>query len=259
MYKISAHQIAEKIETRSIPLKATARLIYSDERELFFQDGPESYISVFNYGVVAFFNCEEKNVHEFFGLVVEHCDCFFYDDEITKEYHIETHIEETKFGFKRTDIVFVDSENIRLFLQNIARSVALDNYSQHARLLLKRTNEHVSSLERKGRISISNQKLKRFIGESHHLKNKIVADLRLLDSDSEVSQDDYLIAVDSGIKDALFIEKRANNIYEELNMINEHLESFREIVINGSNLKIAWVEIILLATFVIDIIVKNCF
>jgi len=259
MYNIRAYQVAEKINTKSIPLGDSAKLIYSNEKELFFQDGKESFISVFSFGVVGFFNCENKRISEFVRLITEHCNCFFYDDEITKEYQIETHIEETKFGFKRTDIVFVDSENIRIFLQNIARSVALDNYSQYARFLLERTNEHVSFLEKEGRISISNQKLKKFIGEIHHLKNRIVANLRLLDSDSEVSEDDYLIAVDSGIKEALFIERRANNIYEELNIVSEHLESFREIVINGANLKIAWIEIILLATFVIDIIAENIF
>jgi uncharacterized Rmd1/YagE family protein len=259
MYNIVAYQISEKIDIELIRQNFAAILIYSDPCELFFQVDKDSYISVFNYGVVSFFNYDEKNINEFIRLIVDHCDCFFYDDEITKEYQIETHIEETKFGFKRTDIVFVDSENIRIFMQNIAKSVALDNYSQHARLLLEKTNEHVSCLEREGRISISNQKLKSFIGETHNLKNKIVANLRLLDSNSEVGQDDYLIAVDNGIKEALFIEKRANNIYEELNIVNEHLESFREIVINGANLKIAWIEIVLLATFVIDIIVENCF
>lgn len=259
MYNIRAYQISEKINVTSIPTKDAANRIYSDRKELFFQYGKESYVSVFNYGVVSFFNCNEKVISDFFGLVSGYCDGFFYDDEITKEYQIETHIEETKFGFKRTDIVFVDSENIRIFMQNIASSVALDNYSQHTRLLLAKTNEHVSFLEKEGIISISNEKLKRFIGETHNLKNKIVANLRFLDSDSEVNQDDYLIAVDSGIKEALFIERRANNIYEELNIVNEHLECFREIVINGANMKIAWIEIILLATFAIKIIVENCF
>lgn len=259
MYNIRVYQVAEKINTKSILLNDAAKLIYSNEKELFFQDGKESFISVFSFGVIGFFNCENKRISEFVRSIIAHCDGFFYDDEITKEYQIETHIEETKFGFKRTDIVFVDSENIRIFMQNIARSVALDNYSQYARLLLERTNEHVCTLERDGRISISNQKLKQFIGETHHLKNRIVANLRLLDNDSEVSQDDYLIAVDSGIKEALFIERRANNIYEELNIVSEHLESFMEIVVNGGNMKIAWIEIVLLATFAIKVIVETCF
>jgi Uncharacterized conserved protein len=259
MYKILAYQISEKIDIDSVKMTTDIRLLYSNKNELFFQIAKESYISVFTYGVVSFFNCEEKDISTFIRSIIKYCISFFYDDELAKEYLIDTHIQETRFGFKKTDIVFVDSENIKIFMQNVARSAALENYSQQAKTLFDKTNKHVAFLEKKGRVSISNQKLKQFIGETHNLKNKIVANLRLLDSNSEVNQDDYLVAIDDGMKEALFIEKRVNNIYDLIDTLNEHLESFREIIINGANLKLAWIEIVLLTTFVINIIVENCF
>ncbi len=259
MDNVIAYQISDGIDIDAFQNVFPAKSFRSGSFELFYQIDSERCTSVFKYGVVCFLNYDQKDIDEFIKLIFNYCKKFFYDTELTKEYVIEYNANETKFGFHKAEIVVVDNEIIRIVMKNLAQSVALDNYFQHARLLLEGTNKHVLFLEKEGKISISNSKLKKFIGETYHLKNQIIENLRLLDSKIGVAQTESFHATDHGIKVALFINKRVNNIYEELNIISEHLEGFRDILTREANLKLAWIEIVLLATFVIDIIIEKCF
>lgn len=259
MHKLVAYQVGEDIDIHAFKKAFAIKPVHFNELEAFYQIDTERYVSVFKYGVVCFFNYEEKDINEFIKLLFLYFNCFFYDSELTKEYLIEANSKNTTYRYNKAEIESADHISIRLIMQSISKSVALDNYFQHARLLLEKTNSHVIILENEGKISISNMSLKQFIGETHSLKNKIIANIHLLDSDFEINQNPDLYCIDQGMKAALFLDKKSNNIYKELNIITEHLEGFRDIMTQGSNLKLAYIEIVLLGTFVIDIIVDHFF
>lgn len=259
MHKLVAYQVGEDININAFKKAFELKPVHFNELEAFYQVGVKRYVSVFKYGVVCFCNYEDNDINEFIRLLFLYFNCFFYDSELTKEYLIEADSKNTTYSYNKAVIETANHISIRLIMQSLSKSVALDNYFQHGRLLLERTNNYVDILEKEGKISISNMSLKQFIGETHNLKNKIIANIHLLDSDFEINHNPDLYCIDQGMKAALCLDKKSSNIYKELNIITEHLDGFRDIMNQGANLKLAYIEIVLLGTFVVDIIVEHFF
>lgn len=256
MYKINATQISDQINLESLQTDFTAELLFVNYYELFYEVGTEQYISVLKYGVVCFLNCDDTVSNDFIQVVSRHCK-YFYDSELSKEYYIDPNAYEVKFGFNKGDINYVDIETMRLIMLNIAQSVALDYYFEKSRILLEETNKHTSVLEVRGKLAISDKKLKQFIGKTLNLKNEIVANLHIFDSPPETKQNDYLIRIDIELKQALNMEKRSDNIHEDLKIIREHLELFSDILHHGASMKLEWVVMILVLIEVFDLIYRG--
>ncbi len=258
MYKVLAYQISDAIDIETFQTAYAAELINSNHFELFYEVDSTRYVSVFKYGVVCFLNFEDAQINEFIDLISQHCK-YFYDSELTKEYYVEIDAKETKYGINKAELIYCDIEGMRLIMLNIAQSVALDYYFQQSRILLEETNKHTSFLEKKGKVLLSGIELKKFLGKTLNLKNRIVENLHIFDSVPETWQSDNLIIIDIGMKEALYMEKRSNNIHEELKVIREHLEYFSDIMNHSMSTKSELIIIVLVAIEVVDIVMKWVF
>ena len=258
MYNILAYQISDNIEIESFQTVYFAELINSNHFELFYEVDSSRYVSVFKYGVVCFLNFNEKQQNEFIQLISQHCK-YFYDSELIKEYQIDLDVQEVKYGYRKAELTYCDIEGMRLIMLNIAQSVALDYYFQQSRILLEETNKHTSVLEKQGKILISGLELKKFIGKTLNLKNRIVENLHIFDSLPDTWQSEELLKIDTGMKEALFMMKRSDNVHEELRIIREHLEYFSDIMHHSISTKQETIVIVLVCIEVFDIVMKWVF
>lgn len=256
MFKITANQISDSIDIDQFQLHYTGELLYSNYYELFYEVGTEQFISVLKYGVVCFMNVSNSKTDEFIKTVSNHCK-YFYDSELTKDYYIEPNSPEIKFGCNKATLTYVDIETMRLIMLNLAQSVALDYYFQQSRVLLEETNKHTIVLEKRGKLEISDKNLKKFIGKTLNLKNKILENLHIFDSVPETWQSDFLLKIDIELKNALYMERRSDTIHEDLKIIREHLEYFSDIMHHSASTKLETIVIVLVLFEVIDIIVRG--
>jgi len=60
---------------------------------------------------------------------------------------------------------------------NVSQSVALDYYHEQTTKMMEETNHHTQILETKGRLDISGINLKKYIGKTLVLKNRIAENL----------------------------------------------------------------------------------
>jgi required for meiotic nuclear division protein 1 len=256
MFKVIATQISENINLESFQTAYTGELLYANYFELFYEVGTEQYISILKYGVVCFLNFDNAKINEFIKTISNHCR-YFYDSELNKEYYIEPNAKEIKFGFNKAALTYCDIETMRLIMLNISQSVALDYYFQQSRILLEETNKHTSILEKQGKLAISDKNLKKFIGKTLNLKNQIVENLHIFDSIPETWQSDFLIKIDIELKEALYMERRSENIHEDLRIIREHLEYFSDILHHSASTKLELIVIVLVCIEVFDIIYRG--
>ncbi len=256
--QVLSYQIADSIDIKQFRPAFTAELVYSDSDELFFRTDPDRLVYVFKYGVVCFLNYDELRITEFLHLISPYCRNRFAES-LTEEFEIETHCTENRFLYNSISIIGSDPQVIRLVMLNVAQSVALDYYYDQTTRLLEETNAHTQALESRGSLNISGRNLKRYIGKTLLLKNRIAENLYIFDSPPEVWDDEDLNRIDVELKRTFDLQERFRNIQEGLNIVRDNLELFRALMQHRYSNMLEWIIIILILVEVINVFVEKLF
>src|ERR1700741_1303973 len=172
MLKVQAYQYSETIDIKSFRSDFIADLLYSSSDELFYKLDVETYVYVFKYGVICFLNCDAVKIAEFFKLMSKYSRSQF-NEKLSEEFLIQTNSTQNFVGYNKIEITNTNSETLRLIMLNVSHSVALDYYSEQSDVLLEGTNHQIQFLEQEGKLDISGKNLRKYIGKTLNLKNKI--------------------------------------------------------------------------------------
>ncbi len=254
--KVISFQIADSIDIRQFKASFNATSHYADTDELFYFIETNQYLSVFKYGIVCFLGYTEAEMTGFFKIIEPHCKNLF-DQRLSDEFDIETEAPVINYGYNKIEIPSPDTDVLRLIMLNVSQSVALDFYNQQTNVLLEETNHHTQLLERKGRINMGGIKLKKYIGRTLNLKNRISANLYIFDSPEETWENENLNKLDIGLKKTFDLQARFRTIQEGLGIVKENMELFKDLLQNRNSLTLEWVVIILILMEVINIFIRN--
>jgi required for meiotic nuclear division protein 1 len=258
MLHVLSYQIADNIDTKAFRTAFKEGLYHYDADELFYKTGEETFVYVFKYGVVCFLNYTDAEVVEYLKKIAFYCKGLF-ELKLSEEFEVEANARENKFGYNKIEIVNADIEVLRLIMLNVSQSVALDYYSEQTNLLLEETNYHTLSLERKGRLDISGTSLKKYIGKTLNLKNRIAENLYIFDSPPETWEDEDLNRIDLGLKRTFDLQERFRDIREGLEIIKENLELFKDLLQYRNSTFLEWIIIILVFLEVLNLLIDKFF
>jgi uncharacterized Rmd1/YagE family protein len=258
MLHVVSYQVADSIDVKAFRQSYKDGIYHYDADELFYKTGPEDFVYVFKYGVVAFMNYKEEGRDAFLQRIAPFCKNVFRLP-LSEEFEVETNAKENKFGFNKIEIVNPDIEVLRLIMLNVSQSVSLDYYSEQTNLLLEETNSHTLTLERKGRLDISGASLKKYIGKTLNLKNRIAENLYIFDSPPETWEHEDLSRIDLGLKRTFDLQERYRDIREGLEMIKENLELFKDLLQYRNSTVLEWIIIILVALEVLNLVIDKLF
>jgi uncharacterized Rmd1/YagE family protein len=258
MFQVLSYQVADSIDIKQFKSAFKAELYYSDSDELFYKLGDEQFIYVFKYGVVCFFNYDAVKISGFLQLITEFCKNRF-EESLSEEYLIETNAKENRIGYNKIEVKEADIETLRLIMLNVSQSVALDYYSEQTTRLLEETNYHTQILEKKGTLGISGNNLKRYIGKTLILKNRIAENLYIFDSPPETWEDENLNKIHNELKRTFDLQERFRNVSEGLQIVKENLELFKDILQYRNSNLLEWIVIILIAVEVLNLIFDKIF
>ncbi len=255
--KVTSFQIADSIDIKLFKTTFTATIHYGDTDELFYILDKQKYLYVFKYGIVCFLGYSETEMADFFKTIGPYCKNLF-DQRLSDEFDIETEAPTLNYGYNKIEIPSPDIDELRLIMLNVSQSVALDYYNQQTNSLLEETNFQTQLLEKKGRINMGGIKLKKYIGRTLNLKNRISANLYIFDSPEETWENENLNKLDIGLKKTFDLQARFRTIQEGLGIVKENMELFRDLLQNRNSLTLEWVVIILILVEVINILIgKN--
>ena len=258
MPQVVSYQIADSIDVRAFRTAYKEGIYHYDADELFYKNGLASFAYVFKYGVVCFLDYNEAEAADFLQRIAPFCKNVF-ELKLSEEFEVETNAKENKFGYNKIEIVNSDVEVLRLIMLNVSQSVALDYYSEQTNLLLEETNSHTLSLERRGRLDISGRNLKKYIGKTLNLKNRIAENLYIFDSPPETWEDENLNRLDQGLKRTFDLQERFRDIREGLEIVRENLELFKDLLQYRNSTFLEWIIIILVALEVLNLLIDKFF
>ncbi|WP_111684554.1 RMD1 family protein [Winogradskyella tangerina] len=254
MYNVVAYQIASGLHIGRCKQLLNYDLKFQDSDELFYQTDKASYIYVFQFGMVSFFNIEETEIKS----IIENlkmASANYFSEKLSEEVTVEVRPNTTKVEFNNIILPELDDEMIRLVMLNVSQSVALNRYGEITEELLTETNQHTKYLEINGKLDISGNKLKRFIGKALNIKNGILENLYIFDSPEITWENEALSNLNNSLKLAFDLKDRYRRIYERIEIIKENLELFKDIMEHRESSRLEWIIIILILVEVIDLFI----
>ncbi|WP_425076799.1 RMD1 family protein [Psychroserpens sp. S379A] len=253
MYKVLAYQVANAINVKEAKQSLSYTLLFQDSDELFYEYDTHKYVYIFQYGMVSVFNLTSEEIYQILIKIRPFCKDYIAE-KLSEEVNVS--IEDTvKVEFDKIILPKVNAEMIRLVMLNASQSVALTRYSEITEALLVETNEHTKYLESKGKLDISGSKLKRFIGKTLNIKNKISENLYIFDAPDIVWEDETLNKLNLGLKQTFDLKDRYRFIHDRIDIIKENLELFKDIMDHKESSKLEWIIIILILVEVVDMFV----
>ncbi len=258
LQQVLSYQVADSIDIRLLKPAFKSELYFSDTDELFYITGEGQYIYVFKYGVVCFLNYDAVKISEFLQLISPYCRNKF-EQSLEEEFKILTNAGRNKIGFNSIEIIGHDIEVLRLIMLNVSQSVALDYYHEQTTKLMEETNLHTQQLETNGRLNISGTNLKKYIGRTLLLKNRIAENLYIFDSPPETWEDENLNKIHNDLKRTFDLKERFRNIQEGLNIIRDNYELFRDLLQYRNSYRLELIVIILILMEVLNIFTQKVF
>lgn len=254
--KVISYQIADAIDVKGFCTVFKAELQYSDPAELFFKTAIDQYVYVFKYGAVCFLNYDDAGIGEVLKQIIPFCKNVF-SNKLTDEFLIETGARELRVGFNKIEVPSATIDVMRLVMLNVSQSVALDYYEEQTNSLLAETNLYTQKLENKGRLGISGPKLKKYIGRTLLLKNRIAENIYVFDSPPETWENESLNKIDADLKRTFDLQVRVRVIQEGIAIIRDNLELFRGLLQYRNGNILEWIVIILILVEVLDLLIQK--
>lgn len=256
--QVKSYQIADYIDLKSLRTTTFGEIIYADNDELFFQIDVNAFLYILRYGVITQLNLTDEQFLEIKSSILPSCRNLV-ETSIHEEQLIETGSAENKISHNKIQIKNSNTDVLRMVMLYISQSVTLDYYAELTNKLLEDTNQHTQLLERKGKLSISGTHLKKYIGKTLLLKNLIAQNLYIFDSPEETWDNERLDKLHIELKRHLDLQDRARSVSEELGIVKENLELFRDILQYRNSVILEWVVIILIAVEVVNFLIEKIF
>ncbi|WP_274473982.1 RMD1 family protein [Mangrovimonas aestuarii] len=258
MYKVVAYQVASAINLKQSKSQLSWELLFFDSDELFYQISQQKFIYIFQYGIVSFFNLSDAEIETALEAIKPLCREYF-SEKLSEEIEVVIQPNLMKVQFESVILPEMNPEMLRLVMLNASQSVALDRYSEITEKLLTETNGHTQYLESKGKLDISGNKLKRFIGKTLNIKNRISENLYIFDAPAITWENEQLNKLNIDLRQAFDLQDRYHLIQDRIEIIKENLELFKDIMDHKESSKLEWIIIILILVEVVDLFIAKLF
>lgn len=251
--KAIAYHLEERLKVLELQKKFDYTLIRKEHSYLFYQVDEQSFIYIKDFGSVVFVDCGDDLIKEtIFKLIhkeVDLCDLPFENFDI--------YVEEKKPLNVAFDVIYISELNAdiaHVIMLNLAQSVAIDHYVNDSIKLIDGIKLYSDQLEIKGRILLSFKKMRKFIGETMNIKNRIAKNLFIFETSNLAWSEENLSNLDSQLRIQLDIVNRFQGLENNLNIVKENLDFFQAIIQHKHSSKLEWIIIILILFEVIQVI-----
>jgi uncharacterized Rmd1/YagE family protein len=251
-----AYHLESKIDLKVIRKKNKALLIKYEHSFLLYQLTEDSFVYFKDYGSVVFINCNEEIKRELFKFTA-------IDEKWILQLPIEIYNiiidadKELGVEFDQITVANLTTDIAHIIMLNLAQSVALDNYYNLSFSLLENIKIYSSQLESSGKINLTRNRMRKFIGRTMNLKNRIAENLFIFDSSSLAWSTASLSELDHKLAKELDIINRHHGLQDNLTIVKENLDLFKDILQHRYSSILEWIIILLILFEVIQLLIEK--
>ena len=251
--QIEAIQIAELFNIKKFRAEFRAEAFAGSTSEVFYAlTETNRYLYVFDYGVVVFANYDPVSKSEFIQFIKNYATKIV-DLDLSEQYKINTDANLNKVLVKNdyVKVSQINSSLLRIVMLNIGQSVALEYYEVLTNELITSSKYYILELEHHGKLSISKINLLKYIGKVLNVKNSIVDNLYILDDPNLVWDNEELNLLNKQLKVNFDINTRFKDLDYRLQIVENNLTLFTDVLNVRESSRLEWIVIILIAIEII--------
>ena len=250
---IEAIQVAESFNIRKFRADFRSEVHSGTNSEVFYDLDNNRYLYLFDYGVIVLGNYDVVSKSEFITFAKNYATNpidlnLFEEYEIKTEENLERPIVKNNF----VTVSKIDSSLMRIIMLNIAQSVALEYYEVLTDQLISSSKHYILELEQIGKLSISKTNLLKYIGKVLNVKNSIVDNLYILDDPNLVWDNEELNLLNKQLKTNFDIHPRFKDLDYRLQIVENNLRLFTEVLNVRESSRLEWIVIILILIEVVN-------
>jgi uncharacterized Rmd1/YagE family protein len=256
--EVAAYHLGKRIRLVDVRNQFSKAPIRSEHSFLLYLLDDSSYLYFKDYGSVVFVNCGKEQISDVFQKITP--QNISLNELPTENYTLNVKNKEPiKVGFDFINVTKFDIDIAHVVMLNLAQSVALDFYLKKVSLLLEYTSKHSHQLEVEGKINLTRKQMRKFIGKTMILKNKIADNLFIFDTSTVAWSTEELSKLDSQMKKELDIVDRHQGLQDNIGVVKENLDLFRDILQHKHSSLLEWIIIILILFEVVQLIIEKLF
>jgi required for meiotic nuclear division protein 1 len=240
-YRIKAIHVAEKLKLKELMGRFSRAPLEFSNYEMVVRYADDSYLFVYNYGSVVFFNVPEdmqerelSAIHEY-RVPSEHAratDVFFLECQNVPlgspgpglSAGIGVAVGSSKVYFDRVVVQTFSYQAAKITSMLFAESTALEYYEVLIENLLEKINVYSKKLRRQGRMLESTEDLIKFIGLCLDTKQEIISNLYIVDSPDETWDNVELDRLHQELKAMMEIDTRYRALEYKIKIIHESVD-----------------------------------
>lgn len=239
VYLIKAHHIVEKLKLKDLRERFSQPPVEFSNYEMIIRYSSDSFLFVYNYGSVVFFNVpeelQEKELSAIQDLRVGEqggaTDVFMIEVQEASSSTagslaapLPTTVSGAKVYFDRVTVNHLSDATIKIVCMLLAESTALEYYENLIENLLHKTNKFSKTLRRQGKMLESTQDLIKFIGLCLDTKQEIISNLYIVDSPDETWENVELDKMHQDLKVMMEIDVRYRGLEYKIKIIQESVD-----------------------------------
>jgi uncharacterized Rmd1/YagE family protein len=231
-YRIKAIHIAEKLKLKDLRERFTQPATDFSNYELIVRYASDSYLFVYNYGSVVFFNVPDELQEKELSSIQEYrvpsdqgraTDVFLLEVQET-QVPVAVPGSGNKVFFDRVLVGTLSPEIVKIVCMLLAESTALEYYEILIEDLLLRINSFSKTLRRQGKMLESTEDLIKFIGLCLDTKQEIISNLYIVDSPDETWESVELDKMHQELKVMMEIDTRYRALEYKIKIIQESVD-----------------------------------
>lgn len=262
-YFIQAQHLATRLQLKQVSSQIAGAPIVQTPYELVYELRSDSFVFIYNFGAVVFFNVPEdsrflflRNILGGKGGAANVTSEDFIVEEVGELTNSATH----ETAFSKIRVVNLNYDKIKLVCSVMAESTALEYFELIVeRDLLAQTQTISRNLKTTGKTDLSMHDMSKFVGLCLFTKQEIIAELYIVDSPDETWENPEIARLYSDIKQLFEIETRYKVLEYKLKLIQETVDVIVEMLRFRKQSIFEIIIIALIAVEVLWLVVKILF
>jgi uncharacterized Rmd1/YagE family protein len=246
--RIEAVQIAESFNIKKFRTDFRTEVNEGSASEVFYAiEDIGRYLYVFDYVVVVYANYDAVERRKLL-IFLKNYATTIVDLDFFEDYRIESDENSQRISVKNNYVIVpqIDSSILRIVMLNIGQSVALEYYEMLTDELITSSKHFILQLEQKVKINIPKTNLLKYIKKVLNVKNSIVDNLYILDDPNLVWENEQLNLLNRQLKANFDINPRFKDLDYRLQIVENNLTLFTDVLNVRESSRLEWVIIILI-------------